>query len=112
MIWFIDCGLHDVTRYLSDYHDINVRIDKPALEAARISSDTPVTFQTSASSPDQPGGPLAEELDLLLDPHGLGWKIGPDGLLVTSKDALAASRVELSKLRQTLPGLKKVYVDW
>ena len=25
---------------------------------------------------------------------------------------LAASRVELSKLRQALPSLKKVYVDW
>jgi hypothetical protein len=106
-----NCPLYDVTSYLSDYHNMYVRIDKPALEAARIRSDTSVTFNSNAVWPSRQG-PLAEGLDLLLDPLGLGWKIGPDGLVVTSKDALAASRVELSKLRQALPGLKKVYVDW
>lgn len=104
-LMFIKTPLHDVLDNLGMMHAIPFRIDKEALEAAGIPSDTPITAEHRRV-------PLRDALGAMLEP--LGLVVTPDSgtLLVTTEQAFAEKRPNLTELRQAVPSLKDVLVDW
>ncbi len=98
VVEFRDVPLTVVLEYLSDYHGIQFTLEASGKE------DAPVT----ASAQNEP---LGEVLTSILTAHELDWTIGPTGLIITSKDALAEQRAAIAALREAVPGLKAVYVE-
>lgn len=76
---FKDAPLRDVVDYLRDYHEIEIQLDKKALEDVGIGSDTPITVNLKSVS-------LRTALRLLLKEHGMTYIIQGGVLLITSPD--------------------------
>jgi hypothetical protein len=70
--------LTDVMQFISDLHDLQIKIDRVALEDEGVAVDTPVDLQGFK-------GTLRSGMDLILEPLGLDYVIQNDVLLVTSK---------------------------
>ena len=102
---FQETPLSDVFAYLQDLHGIKVEIDEAALKEAKVDRSDSVTCTCV-------GKDLYSALSFMLDPLGLAWHIGPRGLIITSKAAYAKQHPNLLRLKQTLPNLKEVEVDW
>jgi len=100
-----DAPLPPILQALQEYHSVPFKIDEEALTRAGISADTLIT----AKHVDVP---LREALDSVLGPLGLVWKLDDGALVVTTTQAVAEERPNLTKLRQTVPTLKDVLVDW
>ncbi len=79
---FIGTPLNQVLEFLSDQHDVNIQIDRHALDESGIAADSPVTAPSRQ-------GELAANLTAVLDPMDLAWIVKYDVLLVTTKDAAA-----------------------
>jgi len=77
---FIGTPLCQVLEFLSDQHDVNIQIDRRALDDSGIATDTPVT------APSQQGE-LGTTFGAVLDSLKLAWIIKHHVLLVTTKDA-------------------------
>jgi type II secretory pathway component GspD/PulD (secretin) len=77
---FNEQPLSDVAEYLKQSHQIDVQLDRKALQAAGAGSDTPITLTVK-------GITLESALDLLLSDLGLTWVIHDEVLLITSKSA-------------------------
>jgi hypothetical protein len=73
----IETPLGDICRDIGKAHEIKVVIDEAALKKAEISLGTLVTLNVKEIS-------LRDGMFKLLDPHGLTYKIRPDGLLITT----------------------------
>jgi hypothetical protein len=98
--------LIDVLEYLQDSNKLKFKIDEAALQEAKIDRSVEITF-------NRRGINLQSALDPLLEPLGLVWQIGPRGvIIITSKAAYAKRHPNLLRLKQSLPNLKEVYVDW
>lgn len=70
--------LTDVMQFISDLHDLQIKIDRVALEDEGIAVDTPVDLQGFK-------GTLRSGMDLILEPLGLDYVIQNDVILVTTK---------------------------
>jgi hypothetical protein len=81
---FIDLPLEDTLTFLKDYHSVPIRIDAPALHAARISPDAPMTLKLE-------GAPFQRTLDFLLEPLELDAYVEGPGLVVTTRAAAAVA---------------------
>jgi hypothetical protein len=75
---FLDLPLEDALSYFSDFHGLDLQIDKPALAVAKISVDSPVTLKMD-------GVPLRRALNRVLVPLDLDWHVEGPGLLVTTR---------------------------
>lgn len=73
----INTPLGIICRDIGKAHEIKVVIDEAALKKAEISLEVGVTTKLTKIS-------LRDSLFKLLDPHGLTYKIRPDGLLITT----------------------------
>ncbi len=100
---FTEQPLCDVIEYLQSCHEIP--IDMHELVRAKLPIDVPVTCELRHI-------PLETALGQILEPLGLDWTLGPNRLLITTRDAVVATRPELTKLRRALPNLTTVIVDW
>lgn len=79
---FIGTPLYQVLDFLSDQHDVNIQIDRRALDDKGIAADTPVTAPSRQ-------GELESTFGAVLDSLDLAWVVKHDVLLVTTKDAAA-----------------------
>lgn len=104
-LMFVQTPLTDVLDTLSDLHNLPLEINEETLEAAGIPSDTPITAEHRQV-------PLRDALSAMLEPLELIWTVDSGTLIVTTKEAFAEKRPNLTKLRQTAPNLKDVLVDW
>ena len=102
---FVDCPLLDVVEYFEDLHEISVEIDEQALKAANCSTVAPVTIKHHDLS-------LREVLAEILEPLELVWTLDGGVLVVTTEEALAEKWPHLTKLRETVPTLTDVRVDF
>jgi hypothetical protein len=84
---FTEMPLVDGVAYLKDFHQIEIQMDEPALQAAGVGKDTPVTRNLS-------GLPLNSSLKLLLEPIGLTYLVRDGVLMITTEDA-ASKHLEL-----------------
>jgi hypothetical protein len=84
---FTEMPLLDGVAYLKDFHQIEIQMDEPALQAAGVGKDTPVTRNLS-------GLPLSSSLKLLLEPLGLTYLVR-DGVLMITTEAAASKHLEL-----------------
>ena len=80
---FVDTPLTDVIDYLKDYHQIEIQLDKKAMEEASIALDTPVKKNLKGIS-------LKSALRLMLGELGLTYIIQDEVLLITTKEAAEA----------------------
>jgi len=81
---FIDLPLNDALTFLHDYHGIALRIDKEALDRAKVSLDTPISLKLQGVS-------LRSVLKLILEPVGLEAIVGEGELVVTTREQAAAT---------------------
>jgi hypothetical protein len=102
---FIDCPLVDVLDTLADYHAIRFEIDEEALEAAGCPTDAPITAKHKAVA-------LGEALAAIFEPLGLVWTNDEGVLVVTTEDALDEKWPNLARLREAVPSLTDVTVDF
>lgn len=84
---FTEMPLLDGVAYLRDFHQIEIQMDEPALQAAGVGKDTPVTRNLS-------GLPLSSSLKLLLEPIGLTYLVRDGVLMITTEEA-AKKHLEL-----------------
>jgi hypothetical protein len=84
---FTDMPLSDGIAYLKDYHQIEIQVDEPALQAVGVDTDTPVTRNLNDL-------PLGTSLKLLLEPIGLTYLVR-DGVLMITTEAAADKHLEL-----------------
>ena len=77
---FVDTPLTDVIDYLKDYHNIEIQLDRHAMEEASIALDTPVKKNLKGIS-------LKSALRLMLSELGLTYIIQDEVLLITTKEA-------------------------
>lgn len=108
---FVDAPLPDVCKYLQDFHAVRLQIDGAALEEAGIDRSVPVTY-TSRKLPK--GGNLCLDFQLssMLEPLGLDWHVGRECLVITTEAVVAKRHARLILLRQAVPSLHEVRVDW
>ena len=90
-IEFVDMPLGDVVDYLKDFHQIDIRLDKKAMDAAGIAADVTVTKNLNKI-------PLRSALRLMLHELGLAYVIQDGALVITSKGA-----AEKTLLTRTYP---------
>jgi hypothetical protein len=100
---FADQPLVDVIDYIQFRHDI--AIDGRELVRAKRSLDVPITCK-------QRGVLLFAALRQILEPHGFDQTLGPNRLLLTTRDAIEAARPQLTELCHVLPRLTTTIVDW
>ena len=77
---FVDTPLTDVIDYLKDYHQIEIQLDKKAMEDAGVGTDTPVTKSLKGVS-------LRSALRLMLAELSLKYVIKDEVLLITTTEA-------------------------
>jgi len=77
---FIGTPLDQVLDFLSDQHDVNIQLDRRALDDRGIASDTPVTAPSRQ-------GELESTFGAVLDSLELAWIVKHDVLQVTTKEA-------------------------
>ncbi|MGO8690547.1 MAG: hypothetical protein ACLQLG_13070 [Thermoguttaceae bacterium] len=77
---FAETPLTDVIDYLKDYHQIEIQLDKRALDDATIGTDTPVTKSVKGVS-------LQSALRLMLRELNLTYVIKDEVLLITTTEA-------------------------
>ena len=74
---FEDTPLEDAIKYLGEYHNINIWLDKPTLTDAGVAFDQPVTLKLAEVR-------LESILNLLLQPMQLDWVIQDEVLKITT----------------------------
>ena len=77
---FVDTPLTDVVDYLKDYHQIEIQMDKKAMDEAGIGTDSQVTKNLKGVS-------LKSALRLMLHELGLTYVIQDEVLLITTTEA-------------------------
>ena len=77
---FVNTPLGNVVDYLKDFHQIDIRLDKKAMDAAGIAADVTVTKNLNKI-------PLRSALRLMLHELGLAYTIQDGALVITSKGA-------------------------
>lgn len=75
---FVDAPLQDVVNYLKDVHQIEIQLDHPALQAAGVGSDTPMSRRLDSLT-------FKSALRLLLGEINLAYVVKDDVLLITTK---------------------------
>jgi len=88
---FTETPLQDAVGYLSDLHEIPVRLDTKALEDIGVSSDTPFTYRVN-------GVRLKSGLRPLLRQKDLTYLVRDEVLLITTEDV-----AEMELLTRTYP---------
>jgi hypothetical protein len=78
---FQEVPLEQVAAFLRDQVNVNISLDRKALDAMGTGPDTPVTFKVS-------GIPLRSALTLLLRDLDLAWTLRDKTLEITSYEAL------------------------
>ena len=81
------------------------RLHDEALAAVGLNRSTPITVKAN-------GIRLAEMLDRILHPLGLGWYVGEGEIVITTAEIDAEKHAGINKLRETLPKLKRVTISW
>ena len=79
---FIETPLQDVVDYLKDFHEIEIQIDKRALDDVGVGTDTPITRNLKNIS-------LRSALNLMLGEHDLTYTIADEVLLITTREEAA-----------------------
>ncbi|MBI3862056.1 MAG: hypothetical protein HY290_09185 [Planctomycetia bacterium] len=69
--------------HLGEFHNIAIRLDRPSLEAAKVSTDHQITVKLS-------GVPLRSLFEVILEPLSLGIFVGEGELVVTTREKAAA----------------------
>ena len=77
---FVDTPLTDVIDYLKDYHQIEIQLDKKAMDEAGIGTDVTVTKNLKGVS-------LRSAMRLMLHELGLTYLIQDEVLLITTTEA-------------------------
>ncbi len=77
---FVDVPLEDVVDYLNDYHQIEIQLDKKAMDKAGIRADSQLTKKIK-------GVTLSAALRLLLHELNLSWVIQDEVLFITPTEA-------------------------
>jgi hypothetical protein len=95
--------LADVVDYLHERHEIS--IETVELMRAKPPRSASITCQLRGVS-------LARALKESLEPLGLVFRIGPDRLVITTREALAPVQPRLDELRRSFPKLADLIVDW
>jgi hypothetical protein len=106
-IEFVNTPPEDVLEYLHHHHEVTFAFKDKLFETAGIDPYQVVTLSMH--------GPTFEEgLRTILDSLNCGWRLdsSTSSIFITTKAELDRSRPELNKLRQELPNLKTVIVDW
>jgi hypothetical protein len=83
---FLETPLEEVAAFLGEQHNINVVLDKKALEEAGLGTDIPVTLDLS-------GIPLRSALNIVLRDFGLTWTVRDKMLEITASEALDSQLV-------------------
>jgi hypothetical protein len=102
---FIDTPLTDAVDHLRGQSQLPLRIDAEALRAADMEVDMPITAYS-------PGATLLAALDAVLAPHNLGWTSDAGGIVITTAEAAHEAKRGVRELKQALPLLILVEVDW
>lgn len=105
LLEFTEVPLEDVCSFLSDQHDVLVRLDPDAIRGGSIEPDIPVTAKIRYIK-------LHTALDNVLDPLGLAWMCDRQGIIVTTKETAVSRRPGLTALKRDLKNLKEVFTDW
>ncbi|HET6881310.1 MAG TPA: hypothetical protein VFI31_14205 [Pirellulales bacterium] len=100
---FREMPLDDVVQYFQQRHDIPINIYE--LQKARMRVDVPVTLQQRDET-------LGVVLRRMLTPAALDWKLDPNSVSITTQEVLSQARPRLTQLREWLPNLTVVIVDW
>jgi len=79
---FIETSLEDALNLLSNYHNVNIWLDRKALLDAEIAVDQPVTLKVTAAR-------FESVLNLLVEPLDLEWLIQDEVLKITTRDKAA-----------------------
>jgi hypothetical protein len=88
IIEFVETPLADIVEYLKDYHNIEIQLDKKALDDHGVGADTPITRNLRGIS-------LKSALALILRNHNLTTVIDNEVLMITTNEA-AGQRRELA----------------
>ena len=75
---FVETPLSDVVDFLKDKHDVEIQLNKRALDDEGVATDAPVTMNLHGIS-------LRSALRLMLDPLGLTYIVKNEVLLITTK---------------------------
>jgi hypothetical protein len=102
---FVETPLVDVLDTLADLHELRFEIDEEALKAAGCPTDAPITAKHKAV-------PLGEALAAIFEPLGLVWTNDGGVVVVTTGDALDEKWPNLASLREAVPSLVDVTVDF
>ena len=95
-----------ISDFLTDYHNVPMRVDRAALTAAGFDSYAPVvTYQTP------PQITLQDALSAMLTAHDLGWHIHKGTIVITSKAAAQKKNEHREVLRRSLPNLRSLKID-
>ena len=87
---FTHTPLKDAIAYLSDFHDIPIKLDAAALKKARINPDLPVTAKLK-------NVPLEFALWKILAPNKMSFMIKDHVLTVTMEEAASAWQKQFSR---------------
>lgn len=75
---FVETTLEDALRYLQDFHNINVWVDKPTLTDEGVSLEQPITLQVAGVS-------FRSVLKLLLEPQQLTYVVEDEVMKITTR---------------------------
>jgi hypothetical protein len=81
---FVETPLSDVVKFLKDKHDIEIHLDKSALEDVGIAADSPITWNLKGIS-------LKSVLRLMLRELDLTYTVRDEVLLITTPEVAGAS---------------------
>lgn len=103
---FIDADLPFILQFINDawQPEVAFEIDEAELARAGINQNSVFTAQADNVT-------LAEALDAILAPHGLGWLVGDERIVITSAAKAREMRAPIEELRGALPQLEVIDVD-
>lgn len=97
--------LNAALKSLGDDHNLTIQLDSAALAQAGIDERSTVTLSLQDVT-------LGKALTRIVMPKGLAWRIGPDGVEVTTIQTLSENRRGLTALHEGRPELQDVLVYW
>ena len=100
-----DSSIADAIKYFHEKTNIAFRFDSDTIGATGVAIDEVLVTDSSN------GLPLRNALDRMLTPHGLGFRIESDALVITSREEVDRAQAGIRALQKKLPKLK-VIIGW
>lgn len=99
---YTDVSLRDLIGFLQNESNTTLGIDQEALAAKGVSMDE--LLVTGSAN----GITLRQSLDNVLTPHGLGFRIDKEELVITTREEVDRARAGTRALQKKLPKLKVI----